>query len=299
LPTARPSSVPTRIPTARPSPLPTRTPTPRPSVRPTLTPSAVAGPPTMLPYNGVSWAAFSSAPVVVRPSAFPTRVPTGSLFNMMTNSPTIITRAPTSLRVSISSPTLAPSKLIPTQVPSAQPTLAPSVAPSAAPSLQPSAQPSLTPTTSPTAAVGASSINSVSTGQSVNSSTAIGVGIGCLILVIILAIACVFFAKKSKEKKTPYEIWSSHYSNKNQPLQNHIQPQTHVNEDIHHFYNKSSNYIPTSKPSVNQNSVFTPHVSGRTSFRNSQIVTQMGQHANYKRNSLATTTRNSQPNYPL
>ena len=280
-----PTRNPTRSPTARPSPLPTS----RPSANPTLVPTTIAVPPTMLPYSGVSWAAFSSAPVPVRPSAFPTRVPTGSMFNIMTNAPT--TRTPTSLRVSIASPTLAPSKLIPTQLPSVQPSLLPSVAPSGTPSLQPSLQPSLTPTTSPTAAVGASSINSVSTGQYVNSSTAIGVGIGCVILVILLAISCVFFSKKSKEKKTPYEIWSSHYSNKNQLLQNNIQPQTH--EDIHHFYRKSQ------RPSVNQNSVFTPHVSGRTSFRNSQIVTQLGPQANYKRQSLALTTRNSQPNYPL
>jgi len=219
----------------------------------------------------------------------------------MTNTPTILTRLPTSLRVSVGAPTIAPSKLIPTQLPSAIPTSTPSVTPTAAPSFQPSLQPTLqpnfAPTNSPAAAVGASSINSASNGQSVNSSTAIGVGIGCVILVIILVAACVFFTRKSKEKKTPYEIWSSHYSNKNQ--QNHIHPQMSVNEDIHHFYNKSSNYIPSSRPSVNQNTVFTPHVSGRMSFRNSQIVTQMGPQANNKRPSLAITTRNSQPNYPL
>jgi hypothetical protein len=220
---------------------------------------------------------------------------------MMTNTPTVLTRSPTSLRVSVGAPTIAPSKLIPTQLPSAIPTSTPSVAPTAAPSFQPSLhptlQPSFAPTNSPAAAVGASSINSASNGQSVNSSTAIGVGIGCVILVIILVAACVFFTRKSKEKKTPYEIWSSHYSNKNK--QNHIHPQMSVNEDIHHFYSKNNNCAPSQRPSINQNSVFTPHVSGRTSFRNSQIITQMGQHVNYKRNSLATTTRNSQPNYPL
>jgi hypothetical protein len=213
---------------------------------------------------------------------------------MLTNVPTIATRAPTSLRVSqtVSAPTLAPSKLIPTQLPSAQPTVAPSAAPSAAPSVVPSLQPSLTPTSSPVSAIGASSISSASNGQSVNSPTAIGVGIGCIILVIILVGACVFFTRKSKGKMTPYEIWSSHYSNKNQ--QSTVQsPSTHMNEDIHHFYNKAP------RPSINQNTVFTPHVSGRTSFRNSQIVTHIGPQNNYKRPSLAITTRNSQPSYPL
>ena len=284
-----PTRNPTRVPTARPSPLPTS----RPSVRPTLTPTAVAGPPTMLPYSGVGWAAFSTAPVPVTPSAFPSRVPTISMFSMLTNIPT---RTPTSLRVSIASPTISPSKLIPTKLPSLNPTLVPSVTPSFQasfqPSFQPSAQPSFAPTNSQTAAVGASSINNASTGdQSKISTTVIGSIAGCLILVILIITFCICFIKKSKEKKNPYEIWSSYYSNKNQPT--HIQPQTHVNEDIHHFYRKSQ------RPSVNQNSVFTPHVSGRTSFRNSQIVTQMGPQANYKRQSLALTTRNSQPNYPL
>jgi len=217
---------------------------------------------------------------------------------MLTNVPTIATRAPTSLRVSqtVSAPTLAPSKLIPTQLPSAEPSVAPSAAPSIVPSLQPSfaptVQPSLTPTSSPVSAIGASSINSASNGQSVNSPTAIGVGIGCIILVIILVAVCVFFTRKSKGKMTPYEIWSSHYYNKTQqsPIQS---PSTHMNEDIHHFYHKAA------RPSINQNTVFTPHVSGRTSFRNSQIVTQMGPQNNYKRPSLAITTRNSQPNFPL
>jgi len=218
---------------------------------------------------------------------------------MLTNVPTMATRAPTSLRVSqtVSAPTLAPSNLIPTQFPSTQPTLAPTVVPSATPSfkptLQPTAQPSFAPTNSPTAAVGASSINSVSTGSQSNFSTAaIGATVGCIILVIILVSACVFFTRKSKGKMTPYEIWSSHYYNKTQqsPIQS---PSTHMNEDIHHFYHKAA------RPSINQNTVFTPHVSGRTSFRNSQIVTQMGPQNNYKRPSLAITTRNSQPNFPL
>jgi len=217
---------------------------------------------------------------------------------MITNAPTIATRAPTSLRVSqtVNAPTLAPSKLIPTQLPSAQPTVAPSATPSVVPSLQPSFaptfQPSLTPTSSPVSAIGASSISSASNGQSVNSPTAIGVGIGCIILVIILVAVCVFFTRKSKGKMTPYEIWSSHYHNKNQqsPIQS---PSTNMNEDIHHFYHKAP------RPSINQNTVFTPHVSGRTSFRNSQIVTHIGPQNNYKRPSLAITTRNSQPSYPL
>jgi hypothetical protein len=146
------------------------------------------------------------------------------------------------------------------------------------------------------AAVGASSINSASNGQSVTSPTAIGVGIGCIILVILVVAACIFFTRKSKEKMTPYEIWSSYYSNKNQPAQTNIQPpsqSSNMNEDIHHFYTKAP------RPSFNQNTVFTPHVSGRTSFRNSQIVTHIGPQANYKRPSLAITTRNSQSNYPL
>jgi hypothetical protein len=120
--------------------------------------------------------------------------------------------------------------------------------------------------------------------------------------VILIAGACVFFARKSKGKMTPYEIWCLHYSNKNQPTQANIQsPSTHMNEDIHHFYTKNGNYTPSPRPSFNQNTVFTPHVSGRMSFRNSQIITPIAPQKNSKRLSITTgnNARTSYPNYPL
>ena len=95
---------------------------------------------------------------------------------------------------------------------------------------------------------------------------------------------------------TPYEIWSSHYSNKNKNQQP-IQPPAQMNEDIHHFYTKSNNYAPSPRPSFNQNTVFTPHVSGRTSFRNSQIITPIGPQKNSKK--LSITAGSSYQNYPL
>jgi hypothetical protein len=85
---------------------------------------------------------------------------------------------------------------------------------------------------------------------------------------------------------SPYQIWTTHYSNKNQQMRSInpnviIHPPINVKEDIHHFYNKSP------RPSFNQNTVFTPHVSGRISSRNSQIVSPIGSQKNMQRLSFS------------
>jgi hypothetical protein len=161
--------------------------------------------------------------------------------------------------------------------------------------LQPTLKPTFATTNSPTfAGVSSSSINSASNSQSGLSNTAIGAGIGCVILVILIIGACLFFNKK--HSKTPYQIWSEHYTEKSK-TQSHGEnvvdhPPVNLKEDIHHFYSRSP------RPSMHQNTVFTPHVSGRTSFRNSQIVSPIGPQKNLQRLSIATT-RAAQSNYNL
>ena len=64
------------------------------------------------------------------------------------------------------------------------------------------------------------------------------------------------------------------------------------NEDIHHFYNRSP------RPSINQNTIFTPHVSGRISTRNSQIVSPVIYNKNNpNRLSIAMVDRQNSTNY--
>jgi hypothetical protein len=180
----------------------------------------------------------------------------------------------------------APTTAIPSSAPSPQPTLAPTVTPSTIlPTLAPS-QAFITTTFNPTAATGLSSINSASNSQTGVSNVSIGVVAGCIIVAIIVIGACIFVARNSsKEKMSPYQIWTTHYSNREKQLE--TQNQNVVNhspinmkEDIHHFYNKSP------RPSINQNTVFTPHVSGRISSRNSQIVSPMGSQRNMQRLSI-------------
>jgi hypothetical protein len=245
----------------------------------------------MLPDGGLSWSVFSSAPVSQK-SAFPTRVPTISMFSITTNAPTTAstnraTHAPSSLKVGSqqASPTQRPNTAPPTAQPSVQPTIAPSFRSTLNPTEIPTRESIIT--LNPTIANDVSSINSASNSQTGVSGTAIGVGVGCVILVIIVIAACIFAARNSsKEKMSPYQIWTTHYSNKNQQMRSInpnviIHPPINVKEDIHHFYNKSP------RPSFNQNTVFTPHVSGRISSRNSQIVSQIGSQKNMQRLSFS------------
>jgi hypothetical protein len=224
---------------------------------------------------GISWAVFSTAPTV-KSNIPPTLVPTISMFTMTTAPPTIrstarSTPAPSLLKVVVTqqaSPTQRPNTAPPTAQPSLQPTITPSFRPTPIPSLQP-----VITTLSPTAlGVGVSSINSASNGQTSNSQMIIGVGVGCLILVIIIICTCIFVSRK---KKSPYQIWTAHYSEKSQ------EKPMNSKEDIHHFYSKSP------RPSFNQNTVFTPHVSGRISSRNSQIVSPVGSQKNMQRLSFS------------
>jgi hypothetical protein len=215
------------------------------------------------------------------------------MFSITTNQPTTAstnrpTLTPSSLKVvsQQAPPTQRPNTAPPTTQPSVQPTITPSFRPTFLPTEIPTRE-SIT-TLNPTTATGVSSINSASNSQTGVSSTAVGVGVGCVILVIIVIAACIFAARKnSKEKLSPYQIWTRHYSSKNQQTQhlnenviNH--PPINVKEDIHHFYNKSH------RPSFNQNTVFTPHVSGRISSRNSQIVSPIGSQKNRQRLSFTT-----------
>jgi hypothetical protein len=181
------------------------------------------------------------------------------------------TPAPSLLKLVVSQqayPTQRPNTEIPTAQPSVQPTITPSFRPTPVPSLQP-----VITTLSPTPlGVGVSSINTASNGQTSNSQMIIGVGVGCLILVILIIVACIFVSRK---KQTPYQIWTAHYSNKSQ------EKPINSKEDIHHFYSKSP------RPSFNQNTVFTPHVSGRISSRNSQIVSPVGSQKNMQRLSFS------------
>jgi len=184
------------------------------------------------------------------------------------------------------SSTQRPNTASPTQQPSVQPTITPSFRPTPQPTNIPT-QALLT--LNPTTASGVSSINSASNGQTTSSSLSIGVVVGCIIVALIVVVACIFVARKSsKEKKTPYQIWSEHYSNKGQEMQNQnknviTHPPINMKEDndIHHFYSKSP------RPSFNQNTVFTPHVSGRISSRNSQIVSPIGSQKNVQRLSFS------------
>jgi hypothetical protein len=214
------------------------------------------------------------------------------MFSISTSPPTI--RASPMQRLNTATPTQQPSS-IPTFLPSFRPTFGPTFGPSFLPTFGPTFGPTFNPSLFPTASsIGSSSINSASNGQAGVSSTAIGVGVGCIIILLIVVGACIFVSRNgSKEKMSPYQIWTSHYSGQNHQNKNKYEndniinhPPVQVKEDIHHFYNKSS------KPSFNQNTVFTPHVSGRISSRNSQILSPIGIQKN-NRLSISPNNRNS------
>ena len=272
LPTRIPTIIPTRAPTRRPTPLPTRVPTRRPTPLPTLTPISS---PSMIP---ISWAMFSSAPVA--PSNIPpTHFPTLSMFRLITFFPTAqptprASPSPSLLRPAIiNNPTSSP---VTTKSPTVRPTASPTLSPTALSTMSPTLSP-ITITNSPTTTgVGASALNSgsSSSSQSVVSSSTIGAAVGCVIIFLILIAACVFVINKQAKDKTPFQKWTDHYSVK--------RPTQIIDEDIHHFYNKGPR-PSTSRLSINANTPFTPHLSSKTAFRNSQ----MGGHLGSQRNSLS------------
>jgi hypothetical protein len=100
--------------------------------------------------------------------------------------------------------------------------------------------------------------------------------------------ACIYLLNRKTTKPSPFERWTSHYSDKNKaPQQNPV-----VNEDIHHFYTR------TPRPSISPNPVFTPHISANPSYRNSQSGGQLGSQRNSLRLSLPNR-RQQQHNYAL
>ena len=273
LPTRGPTPVPTRSPTRIPTMLPTRRPTPLPTRLPTLTPISS---PSMIP---ISWAMFSSAPIA--PSNIPpTHFPTLSMFKLITFFPTAQptprnSPSPSSLRTSVISQSAV------TLTPTVQPTTrSPTIGPTVSPTLSPTVLPSLAPiaiTNSPTTpGVGASALNSgsSSSSQSAVSSSTIGAAVGCIIIFLIFIAACVFVINKKSKDKTPFQKWTDHYSVK--------RPTQVIDEDIHHFYNKGPR-PSTPRLSINANTPFTPHLSNKTAFRNSQMGGQLGS----QRNSLS------------
>jgi len=292
-PSVRPSVKPSAVPSAIPSLKPSARPSPKPSATPTFFPTTIAGPPTMIPGNSLSWAIFSNAPTI-RSNIPPTLLPTVSMFTMDTSTPsTRATLAPSSLRTTTTvslttrTPTITPNPSFnPTLLPSQSPTVLPSLIPTMLITNAPSLAPSLAPTLTTTGGgLSSSSISGASTSQTGTSTVAIGVGIGCIFLVIIMMCAFIFFRNK-KEKKTPYQVWSSYYSDKtrNQPtnlVQNLEQNlEQNANQDIHHFYNR------TPRPSIDQPTVFTPHLSAKTTYRNSQLGGQLGSQRNSHRESI-------------
>lgn len=93
---------------------------------------------------------------------------------------------------------------------------------------------------------------------------------------------------KKSQKLTPFEKWTSYYQNSKKSEQ----PKLVVNDDIHHFYNR------TPRPSIYNEPAFTPHLSGKPAHRNSQLGGQLGSQRNSNRLSLSMRNmRNS--NYGL
>jgi hypothetical protein len=158
----------------------------------------------------------------------------------------------------------------------------------------------MTPTLSPititnsptTTGVGASALSSgsSSSSQSAVSSSTIGAAVGCVIIFIMLIAVCAFVINKKSKDKTPFQKWTDHYSVK--------RPTQVIDEDIHHFYSKSA------RPSINQHTTFTPHLSTKTAYRNSQLGGQLGSQRNLHRDSIpigsmALHGRNGKPSFPL
>jgi hypothetical protein len=173
-------------------------------------------------------------------------------------------------------PTTIPPTVLPTNLPITSPTQIPTLSPTAIL------------TSSPTQnSVGSSSLNSGSvSNQQSTPTTTIGAIVGCIVILLILIGICAFILnRKSKTTTlTPFEKWTTHYSTK-RPVPQPQLKQNVVDDDIHHFYNKSP------RPSFNPNPTFTPHLSTRQSQRYSQTSPQ--------RNSDRMTYRNAETSFNL
>jgi len=286
-PTVRPTALPTRSPTVRPTALPTRAPTVRPTALPSRAPTLIPSltpisTPTMIP---LTWAIFSNAPVK-QTNIPPTVFPTISMFSITTNTPTTKTVSST-----VSSPTISPtllntfsptiSTLRPTTIP---PTVLPTNLPITSPTQIPTFSPTAILTNSPTQSSGgsSSSLNSGSVRNQQSTPTTIGAVVGCIVVLLILVGICAFIINRRSKTTTltPFEKWTTHYSSKGPQLKQNV-----VDDDIHHFYNKSP------RPSFNPNPTFTPHLSTRQSQRYSQTTP--------KRNSNRMTYRNAETSFNL
>jgi hypothetical protein len=184
----------------------------------------------------------------------PTKPPSNVVPQNPTVNPTVITRT---------------SSQNPTQNPSPNPSFRPSLNPTQIPTLAPSKtlfQDTFSPTQQGVNSLSSDNLAAKNSDMSTGTLSAIIVSI---IVFLVIIGGCVFFIN-SKQKHTPFEKWVNYYStdprNKTDPRNTiDINKNTHVvNDDIHHFYNKNP------RLSVNPNPIFTPHVSSRSTFHNSQ-----------------------------
>jgi hypothetical protein len=277
VPTRLPTRAPTRMPTRAPSSVPTIRPSPRPSTRPTFNPTAVAGPPTMIPISGgggISWEAFSSAPVS-QSSIIPTRFPTVSMFSIMSQIPTTTpssaatsiiksATATTSTSTSTSTSTIGQPSLRPTVFTSSSPSVLPTVRSTMSPTVSPTFAPSLIPSASPSVQTTANLLsNGAQASSSTNNSTQTYAIISALVGLIIFAAIGFCLFQLFKRKKTPFQKWVDVYdinspgaagagSSKNINTNN---PPS-VNDEIHHFYRKDPSSPQNSRFSISRNSSF-------------------------------------------
>ena len=180
--------------------------------------------------------------------------------------PVLRTDSPTSMR-----PTVTPTFQA-TPIPSMNPTIIPTQLPS---TLSPSQ-----------VSIGLNS-GSVSSQTSGPTTTIASIVVGVVVFLIIIGL--IVFCIHKKNRMSPYEIWSTHYSD-NKKNKTVLNPS--VNEDIHHFYSKGQ------RPSMSPNPVFTPHLSANPSYRNSQLGGKLGSQRNSIRLSLPNK-RLPQQNYAL
>ena len=227
----------------------------------------------------ISWAIFSSAPTVFT-NIPPTRFPTTSMFNLMSNSPSTTPMQKTNPPIiQIQSPTIRPTaSMAPTNTPSLTPTVQPSINPTLMPSAFPTQNPTAILTTSPTqTGVVITSTNSkTSSSESKLSTSNIAAIAGCVSVVLIMIGICYYATNRKNNKLSPYEEWTSYYSDKRRNTNAGTNPNEYPNTDIHHFYTKQN------RLSINPNPIFTPHVSiNSQSNRNSNIGTKRNSQTHY------------------
>jgi hypothetical protein len=78
----------------------------------------------------------------------------------------------------------------------------------------------------------------------------------------MIGICAYVLIKKSKDNKTPYEIWTSYYSNASKK---ESEAPSIMENDMHHFYRKNQSYSVRSSPA------FIPHISNHVTFRDSML----------------------------